>query len=275
MIKKLGFNYYRFDVPVDSSGNIRNETNFYQLVKLSKPAHIGLLPMIYMMGMNFNDNSQVSYNKGRTIGNVFAQKYGAYFDYFELGNEQEIALAKPGTSGSSPDDYDVNKLDVLASFYKGMIDGIKSQRPGAKTIINTGGWFHFVFFDLLKKKNVNFDIIGYHWYSDMDEYSKKVGVDIVKTISARTNKPIWFTEVNTAFGTFKTSEEEQKKWLESFTGYCRKYKAVQAVFIYELLDETKLPMSSGGERFYGIAKWQRKQFALKLGARVMTTAYKK
>ncbi len=265
-LKRLKIGYYRFDVPIDTLGNVWNKNGLNQLTVLAKQSSIGLLPMIYLQGLNFKDNTNISFSKGYKIGSNFAKAYGRYFSYCEIGNEEELHVVKNNVSGSDANDYDPDKVSVLASFMNGMITGIKSRYPQTKIIINTGGWFHFVFFSLLEKENVKFDIIGYHWYADMDAYSKKVNVDVIKSMFDRYKKPIWFTEINTPFGTFKASEIEQQQWLTAFILSVKKYKAVQAIFIYELIDETELPETAGGERFYGITKWKNNKFIPKKAA---------
>jgi len=261
MLKQLSVNYYRFDVPIDSDGNIKNSSSFHTMEILSATHNIGLLPMIYMVGLNYNDNAKTSFAKGYKIGNNFAKKYGRTIKYYELGNEQELAMSKKGTSGSSPDDYDINKVKIAAAYWKGMIAGIKKKYPAAKTIINCGGWFHYSFFKLLDKENVDYDIIGYHWYSNMDDYAKSVNVDISKVISQQFKKPVWFTEVNLVNGTNKKTEQDQEAWIKQFTLSCQKYPAVQAIFIYELLDEPELKDAAElkdapvTEKNYGMVKW--------------------
>ncbi|HXD91614.1 MAG TPA: glycosyl hydrolase 53 family protein [Bacteroidia bacterium] len=259
LLKKLNFNYYRFDIPIDNNGDIKNKDTFFKLASIAKSNNIGLLPMIYLMGLNFNDNIQQSFQKGYTIGYRFARQYGNYFDYFELGNEEDLLVAKKGVSGSSPEDYDLNKLKTLASFLKGMIKGIKLQRPRAKIIINCAGWFHYVFLGLLDNEGVNYDVIGYHWYSDMDDYSKTVNVDILKVLTQKFKKPVLFTEINMLNGTNNNGEQKRDDWIRNFSSSCSKYQNVRGVFIYELLDEPNLPVASAGEKSFGIIKWDFQQ----------------
>ena len=261
VIKKLGINYYRFDAPIDYNGSIKNEKTFYEMTSIAKVNNIGLLPMVYMIGLDFKDDTAVSYKKGYVIGDTFAKKYGRYFHYYELGNEEDLLITKKGTSGSNPDDYDIEKLKTAACFWKGMIKAIKVHDPHALIVINTGGWFHYVFFDLLTNQGVNYDIIGYHWYSDMDDYSKTVNVNISKLLTQKFHKPVWFTEINISNGTNGNTEEKQNLWISSFIKSCRKYPGVEAVFIYELLDEPDLINVDESERYYGIMKLNKNKIS--------------
>jgi len=258
ILKKKKFKQYRFDVPIDYNGNIKNETTFFKMTTIAQQNKIDLLPMIYMIGLNFNDDETSSFNKGYLICGTFVKKYGAYINYYELGNEEDLLITKNGTSGSDPEDYDQDKLRVVAAFWKGMIAAIKHQKPDAKIIINTGGWFHYVFFDLLTKYNVAYDIIGYHWYSKMDEYAQSVHVNLLDILSKKFHKPIWLTEINQSNGSDLNTEGKQAAWIKAFINTCRGYPLVKAVFIYELLDEPDLPNVDESERHYGIIKWTTK-----------------
>ncbi len=255
ILKQLSVKAYRFDAPSDNNGIIAGKEILSRMQVLAARNKVTLLPMLYMAGLSFNDTEAVSFQKGYNTAYSFAKQVGKNITYYELGNEQEIAMGIPGRSGSATEDYDMTKVKIAAAFWKGMIAGVKAVNPAAKTIINCGGWFHFVFFGILDKEGVKYDIIGYHWYSDMDDYSKKVKVNIFKSLS-QYNKPIWFTEVNVHNGTYKNSETYQSSWIGSFSKACKAYPLVKAIFVYELLDQPLLKEVTEGERNYGIVKWK-------------------
>ena len=70
-------------------------------------------------------------------------------------------------------------------------------------------------------------------------------------------KPIWILEFNYPSGSLFTNKKGQSKWLKEKIKKIRSLKNVQALFIYELLDEKKRflidgPIFSEAEASYGI-----------------------
>jgi len=265
LIKELNLNSYRIDINPFSNGEVRDRLKFFELVQKATKNGIKLLPMIYLTGFDFQLSNDECFRRGFNLGFGFGSKYGKYFEHYELGNELELQkeISSTSKSGSDEKDYYLPNMKKLAAFLKGMNDGLKKTDPNSKTIINCAGWFHFVYLELLQKLGVNFDIAGYHWYSDMDDYAKSVNVDILSTLSIRLKKPIWFTEINYISSSFNSSsfEEKRKDWTVKFIKQCETSDLIEAVFIYELIDEPNLQTAHESEKRFGLVK--RKLLATK------------
>jgi hypothetical protein len=49
------------------------------------------------------------------LGGNFAAKYGSYFTYYNLGNDLELPLLLPQTTGQSQTHYYRDKFNVIAA----------------------------------------------------------------------------------------------------------------------------------------------------------------
>jgi hypothetical protein len=254
LLKSINCNYYRMDVATYPNGTIGNHSKFIELASRAKIKNVKVVPMLYLTGFTFSLSVEDAYAKGLQLGTGFGAKYGKYCEFYELGNEMDVSSELVRNSGSDYADYLEPQLKVLASFLKGMDIGLKRSDPGAKTIVNCAGWFHFVYLELLQRLGVNYNIAGYHWYSYMDDYAKTVHVNILKVLPSRLKKDIWFTEVNYDDGTKITGdlESRRKKWVRNFIAACIKAPGIKAAFIYELLDEPDLPGAALNERTFGL-----------------------
>ncbi len=254
LVKSVNSKYYRIDVPTHADGTIQNEARFVELAQQARMQKIHIVPMLYLTGFKFSLSKDDAYAMGSKLGLGFGEKYGKYVDYYELGNEMDVQKGLGINSGSDYADYLSPQIDVLASFMEGLNQGLKRMDPGAKTIVNCAGWFHFVYLELLKKHGVHFDIAGYHWYSNMDDYSKKVNVDILKVLPKRLQMPVWFTELNYVDKETSGAEYEKKRkdWVMNFVKECSSADGIDALFFYELLDQPDLKTTSLTERTFGL-----------------------
>ncbi|TWR30909.1 hypothetical protein FPZ43_00045 [Mucilaginibacter pallidiroseus] len=258
LIKGMGMNWYRIGALVTSSGTVTVPHLFDPLLEAAAAGSVNILPMIYLRTMDFNDSQAESYKKGKTLGANFAAKYGKYFTYYNLGNDLELDLLLPKTTGRSQDHYDRAKFNVTAAYLKGMDDGIKSKDPGAKTMIGAG-WLHYAFLRMLDWYGVNYDVVAYQWYSDMENNAPKSPNNIpditLKLSSLFPNKPIWFTEFNYRYKSSLTAaqnEAAQKEFIANFLVKCKRNPQVKVAIAYELFDE---PVKSWQESNYGLMKW--------------------
>lgn len=261
-IHDLNLSYYRIDVICNSDGKITRESRFFELAEAAKKNNIKLLALMFAQNFGqFNDND-IAYKAGFKLASGFVTRYSQYFDHYELGNELDnLLITNRKLQGVNTSDYNIDKFKIAAAYLKGMHDGVKSVDPNAKTIIDMGET-HVGFISLLKQYDVPFDIIGLHYYSKktFDEED-----DFRNTITGLLDvydntKPMWITEFNQFLGTADWGihverEDSQKRIINDAITNCSKISNIQALFIYELLDEPTLVVSRGQEfeRNFGIA----------------------
>ena len=266
MLKKLGMNIYRIDVMSQlDNGYITVPYLYKPLKEAADAAGITLLPMLYPRDFENNLSESAAYQRGRTLGDRFARRYADDFTYYNIGNEMDTkCLLDSKLSGAEESHYDLKKFKKIAAYLKGMNDGIKSKDPDAKTIINAT-WMHYEYLRMMERYGVKFDIVGYHWYDEMESIALKNHNirDITEFLSSKFKKPIWFLEVGARNKTGNRSEADQKAFFNSFIAKCRKNPQVHAAVIYQLLDEPQ--KGNGLEANYGVFKWTKQytQFTAK------------
>lgn len=266
LLKSMGMNIYRIDVMSRLDNGYITVPHLYKPLKeAADAAGVTLLPMLYPRDFDIHLSESKAYQRGRTLGDRFARRYANDFTYYNLGNELDLkCLLSPSLSGASSSHYDMKRFKTVAAYLKGMNDGIKSKDPDAKTIINAN-WMHFEYLLMLERFGVKFDIVGYHWYDEMERLALKNHKisDITTFLSSKFKKPIWFLEVGMRNSSGTRTEAEQKAFFDSFLAKCRKNPQVKAAIIYQLYDEPQ--KGSGLEANYGIFKWAKQytQFVAK------------
>ncbi|MBD1363060.1 hypothetical protein IDJ77_04485 [Mucilaginibacter sp. ZT4R22] len=258
MLKDRGMTWYRLNVQTKSDGSASSSDLLDALQAAATNGGVKILPMLYLRTLDYADSQAESYQKGKTLGGNFAAKYGAYFTYYNLGNDLELPLLMSQKTGQSQNDYYRDKFNVVAAYLKGMDDGIKAKDSDAKTMISAG-WLHYGFLRMCEWYGVKFDVVAYNWYSDMEGAAAKgPGIpDITLKLSALfPTKPIWFTEFNYRYkATSLTNEADQNAFVTKFVAKCKLNPQVKVAMVYELFDE---PYKSTQEGAYGILKWTTK-----------------
>lgn len=257
LLNGMGMNWYRINVQTKDDGTMSAESRFLDLYKAATAKGVNILPMLYTRTLDLDKTEAESYKLGKTLGTNFAVKYGQYFSYYDLGNDLELELLIKGKTGQSQNHYNRRKTNVTAAYLKGMDEGIKSKDPTAKTMISTG-WLHYGFIRMCDWYGVKFDVVAYHWYSDMEGSAPKAPYNIpditVKLASLFPNKPIWFTEFNYRYKEIKSStyEADQNAFVTAFIKKCKNNPQVKALLIYELFNE---PYKKTEEANFGLIKW--------------------
>jgi hypothetical protein len=256
LLKSMGMTWYRVGFQTKSDGEISVPWLFEPLRAAAKAGGVNLLPMLYTRTLDLEATQAASYQAGKKLGADFAAKYGQYFTYYDLGNDLELKVLLPKTTGQSQNDYDRKKFNVIAAYVKGMDEGIKSKDPDAKTMVSAG-WLHYGFIRMLDWYGVNFDVVAYHWYSEMENIAPKAPYNIPditqKLSSLFPKKPIWITEFNLRYKDVSTHEEDQNRFISSFIAKCKANPQVKVAIIYELFNEPH--KTSQLEANYGIIKW--------------------
>lgn len=257
LITGMGMQYYKFDVITQADGSITVPYLFTPLKNAAIVAKVKLVPALLPSTLNFSATEADSYAAGKLLGANFAKKYGPYFTFYVLGNEMDNRVILSGKTGNKTTDYDPVKFKIVAAYLKGMDEGVKSTDPVSRTMIDAS-WLHYGFLLMLQDYGVKFDIVAYHWYSDMEGAAAKAPYnipDITYKLSSLFTKQIWFTEANKRYNpaTAATYEYDQDMFFKNFLAKCRNNPQVHALIAYELFDEPQKinPLEAN----YGIIKW--------------------
>jgi hypothetical protein len=299
LVTELGASWYRCDV--DAPVFERDPARFDALVRAAEKQKIKLLPIL-LPSPNCQDAAATP-KQIQDAALAFAidivSRYKGRITHWELGNEYDAyALIHKGEvtqsglrwtwdsdpDGDNPDAYDPGRCARVKAEIMGLYEGVKAADPAALTIVNTAGWLHYGFIDRLVRENptVPFDILSWHWYSEMGDMTAVQGrLNLVERLH-RYGKPLWITEVNRRNGSKGAKEAAEAGYMSRDIARLAANPGIDALFIYELLDEPYF--GPDGESDYGLVsmkqdhdgRWQiagkKKAFAayqavIKAGAR--------
>lgn len=258
-LKELNLNTYRVDVMLDTQGLPKNEYSFQELNSKLNSNSISMFPVLIITGLSGLDAGQI-YTQCYNQGKAFGLKYGNKFPWLEVGNEEDNKVIASG-NGIKASDYNDQKIPNVMAKLKGFIDGLKSVSPDIKVSISFG-WVHFYYLELLKQNNVNYDIIGYHWYSNMgggditNVHTPFVSGNLLKSVSDKFNKEIWITEFNYYRGTKNGDYTKQADYISQSIKSIISQNIIKGFFIYELFDQSASGQRSPNEANYGLVMKQ-------------------
>ena len=255
LLQKLRIRWYRVDVIPDSTGLV--DGSVVDLARAAKRHGITLLPVLTVRPRPAV-TAMAAYAEGLGIGRGFASRYGSWFSHIEAGNELDIwpLGSGPGGDGSTLSQYNADTLAVVTAFLRGLSRGLKAAAPEVQVIINSAGWRHWAFFDALKRDTVAYDVVGYHWFSDMGDIDQPVdsGMSVLDHLTSL-GKDIWMTEVGRR-GTVPDDPVDQGLWVGKYARDFYGSRQVKALFVYELYEQRDFLLNSDPrddtEAFYGI-----------------------
>jgi hypothetical protein len=270
LVSELGAGWYRTDW--DAARLPSDMARDDELVAQAERRKIRLLPVIF---------SPVGRKKGaapeeiRAAAAAFAKevagRYKGRITHWELSNELDIyAMIRKGEktrsgqvwqwgspAGNRPEDYEETRYQQAKAEIQGLYEGVKAADPAAMTIVDTGGWLHYGFTDrLITEDHVPFDILSWHWYSEMGEMTNVQGKLNLVELLKRYGKPLWITEINRRGGSSGGKEKEQAQYVARAAARLRGNPAIGALFIYELLDEPYFG-ANNPESYYGLVEIAR------------------
>lgn len=281
LIKKLGANWYRIDVPISGATDtlsIEDINRYKACFDVFKSEGINILPIIICSNIldhtsSTPDTPAVAYQKAYNATKAFVTVFD--FEVFDLDNESNSpTLLQSGDFYTDP----VTNLRVQYNFgppdgqemwhfedtrferkkmtIKGQIDAVMEFRPMQKTMVS-GVWRGTGFYKRLIKDGVRPSIYAHHWYWDAlnTQDSGRAWADM-QTIAPE----LWITEYNKKHGNktevtpgnFIDGQIAQREYMLAANNLYRVTPFIRALFIYELLDQTvALGASNVSEASYG------------------------
>jgi hypothetical protein len=141
---------------------------------------------------------QNPYKDGYDNAYRIASHYKGQIKYYQIMNEASGNAIKSGSfSGEKEEDYDATKYERTREWIKGASAAVKKADPDAFRIVSSQ-WVHVAFLNNLQKDNIDYDIIGWDWFSDMGLMGEKKLADGTPLIDKLRsfNKPIILAECN-------------------------------------------------------------------------------
>ena len=177
-----------------------------------------------------------------------ASRYKGKIKYYQILNERDAQCINTDAAGNAPDGtqishYDPEKLVEVARQMKNIIAGVRKGDPNAEILINAT-WTHYGFVEAMLNYGVEFDLLGWDWYSNMDHY----GLDNLLDDLSRFDKDIIFCELNIWTKTEPQSAMAGYLAERLYTLYeLKNSERIVGACIYELLDEPNHSVASEGQ----------------------------
>lgn len=186
------------------------------------------------------------YTMGKDLGREWASRYKGKVAYYQLANEVSgTAARRPEDKGPTLDNrydlkFDKNRAERVAEYERGLADGVKQGDSNAKRMI-TGHWVLVDIIPYLIEKGVNFEIVGWDWYSDMGIDPAKTHIDDQPDLDLpgtfiALGKDFWLAEVNKEAGSFKGTAGKQAEYLKSVANVVAASPAIQGMVVHMLPD---------------------------------------
>lgn len=271
LTQELGAGWYRLDVTF--SAFQASTTRLDELLAEAEKRGVKLLPVLVPDGDFFEGATSVDQvrRSSADFGQAITSRYKGRITHWELGNEMDsYAMIKKGEptrsgklwewdgapDGSRADDYHQGRYERVRALLQGLNDGVKASDPAALTMVDTAGWLHYGFIDrLVTEDRLPFDILAWHWYSEMGDMTRVQGkLDLIELLK-RYGKPLWITEVNRRDGSKGGRHDDAAAYLSRVARQMREHPAIHAFFVYELLDEPYFGLE--GESDYGLVTLQK------------------
>jgi hypothetical protein len=268
LVHELGAGWYRCDI--SAAAFQASTARIDELVVESEKRGLKLLPVL-VPGAELTDE-KTSLPELQAAATEFARtivsRYKGRITHWELANELDnFAIIRKGETtrggklwewdgapdGSSADDYHQDRYERARALIQGLQEGVKAADPAAVTLVDTAGWLHYGFIErLVKEDRVPFDILAWHWYSEMGDMTKVRGkFDLIRLLQGY-GKPLWITEINRRDGSKSGADQAAADYLSATAKQLRSHSAIEAFFVYELLDEPYF--GKEGESDYGLVK---------------------
>lgn len=199
--------------------------------------------------------------KAYQFANDLAKRYKGKIHYYQISAEMSsLALANPLSAGFLVQDYDNSKYQRIYRWIKGTTEGIKAADPEAKRIIDSL-WTHTGFIDRLVADKIEFEVIGWDWYSN---FGIDLGAVDIHAASGRKynlveelgkyGKEVWIAEANKSSGTLDGNLEAQARFTEDFARYIYSQPLFTGFMFYELTDRVGV---QEGELFQGLVQYRQ------------------
>lgn len=185
-----------------------------------------------------------TYKDGYKVASEVASHYKGKIKYYQLMSESgSTAIKGPQYSGENESDYDLAKYKKVKEWMRGASDAIRKIDPSAYLVI-TDQWTHYAYFDMLAKDKIDYDIIGWDWYSGMGAMGDRKlfnGMHLVDKLKSY-NKPIILAEVNfTPDARTGIDQQTQSNFIKQIAEWAYNSGYIKGFFVFKLVDYKPTP----------------------------------
>lgn len=211
---------------------------------------------------------------GYKLGSYAAKRYKGQVKYYQLANELTGTIVKPSDpnfDGATFDGeyglkYSIDRYKATLGWTKGIAKGIKDGDPNAKTVV-TGHWILYDIITKVMKDGLDFDVLGWAWYSadgrsiSTREIDGREPIDLAKKLE-ELGKPVWIIESNYDHGSYDkltndgSNESKQADYIYKTAKDIYDNGLLNGYFVYTLFDD--LGNKDIMSRYWGICGYKVK-----------------
>lgn len=191
--------------------------------------------------------------EGYKLGSYAASRYQGKVKYYQISNEITGTVVKPSDpefkgelmEGKYGLQYSADRYRSALGWLSGMSKGIRECDPEAKIIVS-GHWILYDIVERMIKEGLDFDILGWAWYSTdgLDITSKEIegqNVNLFRILNGL-GKSVWIIESNYDHGSYNESdpnqgEIDQAQFFQEFLDRNLKLGLFKGYFVYSMFDD--------------------------------------
>lgn len=253
LVARMGVHWYRCDLPADAATPAGIE-HLDRLITAATMRRINVLPVLFPPVDLAKDSEAAIRTKAREYARTLATHFRSRIHIWELHNELDaFAMIHKGerdrtgavwqwgdADGDRQEHYEEGRYARARAVLCGLAEGIHAADPTAQRMINSAGWLHIGFVKRLIADAVPFEILGWHWYSEMGSITSAKGINVIARIS-ELGKPIWLSELNRRGGDMGPDGATEmattvSRMASEYVHLARRYP-IRGILAYELLDE--------------------------------------
>ncbi len=227
----------------------------------------GLKVMLVVDGQLRNDpdnyDAVAEYELYREIAERYDGNHGfGKIDFIQINNEVDVFLSLRNPKfgdGETIEEFPQPLMQTVYERFANASAGIRAAKTDVKIVINAG-WKHYGMFLYMKEKGIDFDLIGWDWYTDMSKAMAREGkraFQIAETLHELFDKDIIVCETN-IWTDNPIDVDDVSNWdgLFDIIDDVVTYPYVKGLIIYECCDE--MPFEKDGtfnrEAHFGLIK---------------------
>lgn len=250
LCRELGLNLVRFNFNPISDGDYAYLDRVVELCRQNGMQVMLVLDSVFHLE---NPDDFEGYH------GAIARRYKGKIRYYQLFNETDnyCMYKDDGTlykddNGKVMDAYNPEHLDQIVPRLLASVRGFRANDPDARLIVNFC-WWHTAIIDYYMEHGIQWDIMGWDWYSDAENKSSIRDVfDYIGEKYPDYDMMIGEGNIN---AWVPYSEEEQADYVAKFVEavYTHPSPRVIGASLYELLDEPAFERNKDydGESHYG------------------------
>ncbi|MCQ2450010.1 MAG: glycosyl hydrolase 53 family protein [Clostridia bacterium] len=223
----------------------------------------GIQIMLEYGGNIKSSGSETQRQEDYTIFKMIANRYNGKnghgkIDYIQMENELDVYFAQQVASyggyfgnGDSISNYPQDDLKRVCNNLKNASAAIRDADSDVRIVINAG-WMHYGMFQYFQNEGLDYDILGWDWYTDMSSNflgQGKTAFGIYDTLDSMFHKPIIICETNT-WNNGPVDEDDPAAW-DGLVKICEdaysKPNVIGCIF-YQMCDQLNFEKEGSYER---------------------------